>query len=173
MVWAFLSDLKTINNKQMKISLFFTGKTSFDFIEKGITEYEKRIKRYVNFEIKIIKDVKVGKKMPPGVLKKKEGEHILKELKDSDFLILLDEKGKQYTSREFAKFIENNTITGTKRLVFVVGGAFGFSEAVYKRANSKLSLSKMTFSHQPIRLLFAEQLYRAFTIIKGEPYHND
>ncbi len=157
----------------MKISLFFVGKTSFDYLEKGISEYEKRIKRYVDFEIRTVKDIKTGKNMPAKIVKQKEGEQVLKQLKNSDYLILLDEKGKQFSSREFAKFIDNKTVTGTKRLVFLIGGAFGFSEAVYKRANEKLSLSKMTFSHQPIRLLFTEQLYRAFTIIKGEPYHND
>jgi 23S rRNA (pseudouridine1915-N3)-methyltransferase len=157
----------------MKFSLIFVGKTSFKYLEIGIAEYEKRIKRYTDFEIKILKDLKTGKNMPANIVKIKEGELILKQLKDSDFLILLDEKGKQYSSREFADFIDHKMITGGKRIVFLIGGAFGFSESVYKRANSKLSLSKMTFSHQPIRLLFAEQLYRAFTIIKGEPYHND
>jgi len=157
----------------MNISLFFVGKTSFDYLEKGISEYEKRIKRYIKFEIKIIKDIKTGKNMSPQIVKQKEGEKIIKQLKDSDFIILLDENGKQYTSREFAGFINNKMITGVKHIIFVIGGAFGFSEEIYKRANAKLSLSKMTFSHQPIRLLFTEQLYRAFTIIKGEPYHND
>ncbi len=157
----------------MKITLLFVGKTSFDYLEKGIAEYEKRIKRYLDFEIKVIKDLKPGKNMPANIVKIKEGELILKQIKSTDFLVLLDEKGKQYTSREFAEFIENKIVTGIKHLIFIVGGAYGFSEDVYKRANGKLSLSKMTFSHQPIRLLFAEQLYRAFTIIKREPYHND
>lgn len=157
----------------MKLSLFFVGKTSFKYLEPGIADYEKRIKRYIDFDIKIIKDLKVSKSMPANMVKVKEGESILKQIKPGDFLILLDEKGKQYTSREFAKLIDNKILTGVKSLVFVIGGAFGFSEDVYKRANGKLSLSKMTFSHQPIRLLFTEQLYRAYTIIKGEPYHND
>jgi len=157
----------------MKITLLFVGKTSFDYLEKGIAEYEKRIKRYLDFEIKVIKDLKPGKNMPANIVKFKEGELILKQIKSTDFLFLLDEKGKQYTSREFAGFIENKIVTGIKNLIFIVGGAYGFSEDVYKRANGKLSLSKMTFSHQPIRLLFVEQLYRAFTIIKREPYHND
>ncbi len=157
----------------MKLSLYFTGKTSFDYLEKGISEYEKRIKRYIDFKIKIIKDVKTGKNIPVKIVKQKEGEQILKQLKTDDYLILLDEKGKQYTSREFAKLIDNKINTGTKHLVFLIGGAFGFSEDIYKRANGKLSLSKMTFSHQPVRLLFAEQIYRAFTIIRREPYHND
>lgn len=157
----------------MKLSLFFVGKTSFKYLEPGISDYEKRIKRYIDFEIKIIKDIKTRKNMPANIVKFKEGEAVLKHIKSGDFLILLDEKGKQYTSREFAKFIDNKMNTGVKKIVFVIGGAFGFSEDISKRANGKLSLSKMTFSHQPIRLLFTEQLYRAFTIIKGEPYHND
>ncbi|NOZ35379.1 MAG: 23S rRNA (pseudouridine(1915)-N(3))-methyltransferase RlmH [Chlorobi bacterium] len=157
----------------MKLSLFFIGKTSFEYIDKGIAEYEKRIKRYINFEIKIIKDIKTGKNMPPKIIKQKEGEQLFKQVNDNDILILADEKGKEYTSREFAKFIDNKIVTGAKHVIFVIGGAYGFSEEVYKRANGKVSLSKMTFSHQPIRVLFAEQLYRAFTIIKGEPYHND
>lgn len=157
----------------MKLTLLFTGKTSYDYLEKGISNYEKRIKRYIDFEIKVIKDFKASKSMPPKTVKKKEGEHIFKHLNKTDVLILLDEKGKLFTSREFAQYINNKTITGVKRLVFLIGGAYGFSDEIYKRANGKVSLSKMTFSHQPIRLLFTEQLYRAFTIIKGEPYHND
>jgi len=157
----------------MKISLLSTGKTSSDYLDTGISEYEKRIKRYINFEIKTIKDFKASKSMPSKTVKIKEGEQILKNISSSDFLVLLDEGGKMFTSREYAKYINNKTVTGIKHLIFLVGGAYGFSDDVYKRANDKISLSKMTFSHQPIRLLFAEQLYRAFTIIKGEPYHND
>lgn len=157
----------------MKLSLFFTGKTSFKYLDIGISDYEKRIKRYIDFEIKIIKDFKASKSMPAKTVKIKEGEQILKHINKSDFLVLLDEKGKMFTSREFAQFIHNKQNTGTRHLVFLVGGAYGFSEEIYKRANAKLSLSKMTFSHQPIRLLFTEQVYRAFTLIKGEPYHND
>ena len=157
----------------MKLSLFFTGKTSSSYLEKGISEYEKRIKRYIEFEIKIIKDIKASKSMPIKTVKIKEGEQILKHIKNTDVLILLDEKGKLFTSREFAQYINHKNSTGVKHLIFLIGGAYGFSEQIYKRANGKVSLSKMTFSHQPIRLLFAEQLYRAFTIINGEPYHNE
>lgn len=157
----------------MKLSLFFTGKTSFKYLDIGISDYEKRIKRYIDFEIKIIKDFKASKSMPAKTVKIKEGEQVLKHINKSDFLVLLDEKGKMFTSREFAQFIHNKQNTGIRHLVFLVGGAYGFSEEIYKRANAKLSLSKMTFSHQPIRLLFTEQVYRSFTIIKGEPYHND
>lgn len=157
----------------MKLSLFFTGKTSSDYLEKGIAEYEKRIKRYIEFEIKTIKDTKASKSMPVKTVKIKEGEQILKHIKKTDILILLDEKGKLFTSREFAQYVNHKNSTGVKHLIFLIGGAYGFSEQIYQRANGKISLSKMTFSHQPIRLLFAEQLYRAFTIIKGEPYHNE
>ncbi len=157
----------------MKIALFFVGKTSFKYLETGISEYEKRIKRYIDFEIKVIKDFKPGKNMPVSMIKQKEGMQISKLLKAGDYLILLDEKGKQYNSRDFSKSIENKMSMGIKRVVFLIGGAFGFSDDLYQRADESLSLSKMTFSHQPIRLLFMEQLYRAFTIIKGEPYHND
>jgi len=157
----------------MKLTLLFTGKTSSNYLEKGISDYEKRIKRYIDFEIKVIKDFKASKSMPAKTVKIKEGELILKYLKKTDILILLDEKGKLFTSRDFAQYIDNKIISSVKNLVFLIGGAYGFSEEIYKRANEKVSLSKMTFSHQPIRLLFAEQLYRAFTIIKGEPYHND
>ena len=157
----------------MKLSLFFTGKTSSNYLEKGINEYEKRIKRYIDFEIIIIKDIKASKSMPVKTVKLKEGEQILKHIKNTDVLILLDEKGKLFTSREFAQYINHKNSTGVKHLIFLIGGAYGFSEQIYKRANGKVSLSKMTFSHQPIRLLFTEQLYRAFTIIKGEPYHNE
>lgn len=156
----------------MKISLFFTGKTSAKYINEGINEYEKRIKRYIKFEILIIPDLKSSRNMPVKIYKLKEGNLLLNKILKSDILVLLDEKAKDFTSLGFAKYIENKMITGTKHLIFVVGGAYGFSEEVKKRANFKISLSKMTFSHQSVRILFMEQLYRAFTIIKGEPYHN-
>lgn len=157
----------------MTVTLIFTGKTTQKYIIAGISEYEKRIKRFIKFNIIVIPEYKATKKTPVKVIKNKEGDSLLKKISDSDFLILLDEKGKLMSSIEFSNFIENKTITGVKNLVFVIGGAYGFSENVYKRANYKLSLSKMTFSHQPVRILFAEQLYRAFTIIKKEPYHNE
>ena len=156
----------------MKISLFLFGKTSTKYIQAGISDYEKRIKRYVNFNIVTIPDIKSTKNMTVTVIKTKEGKLLLSKISNSDTLILLDEKGKEFTSTGFAKFIENKMITGIKHLIFVVGGAYGFSEEIKKRANFKISLSKMTFSHQTVRILFVEQLYRIFTIIKGEPYHN-
>ncbi len=157
----------------MNIELIFIGKTSKKYIEEGVSDYEKRIKRYIKFEIKVIGDLKNTKNLSPKVFKIKEGENLLKKISDNDFLVLLDENGKLYSSKEFAGFVSNKVITNVKKLVFVIGGAYGFSEDIYKRANAKISLSKMTFSHQPVRILFTEQLYRAFTILKGEPYHND
>jgi 23S rRNA (pseudouridine1915-N3)-methyltransferase len=156
----------------MKIELWVVGKTAFKYLDEGINLYEKRLRHYTSFDLVILPDIK---NPPPTAeaLKTKEGELILNRLTKDDVLILLDENGKHQTSIEFSKFIENQQINSTKRLVFQIGGAFGFSDAVYQRANFKLSLSKMTFSHQMIRLFFVEQLYRAFTIIRGEKYHNE
>lgn len=135
--------------------------------------YEKRLERYLNFKSVLIPDVKKGNKLPPDQLKIKEGEAILKKINTSDFLVLLDEKGKEFSSVQFAKFMEHKFQLGNRNLIFLIGGAYGFSDALYKRANQQLSLSKMTFSHQMIRLFFLEQIFRAMTIIKGEPYHNE
>ena len=156
----------------MKIELWVIGKTAFKYLDEGITIYEKRLKHYVTFDLVTLPDIK----NPPlsiEALKIKEGELILNKLTKDDMLILLDENGKQQTSIDFSKFIETQQMNATKRIVFQIGGAYGFSDAVYARANQKLSLSKMTFSHQMIRLFFVEQLYRAFTIVKGEKYHNE
>ncbi len=156
----------------MKITLIVVGKTSFDYIKAGVAEYESRIKHYIGFEIKVLQDVKNAKSLSVEQIKLKEGEIILSQLRDDDDVILLDDKGKDFTSESFAQLIENKMIQNAKNLAFIVGGAYGFSKQVYDRANNKLSLSKMTFSHQIVRLIFAEQLYRAFTIIKREPYHH-
>jgi len=156
----------------MKIKLIFTGKSSFEYINEGINIYEKRIKRFIDFEILIIPDLKGTKNLKPEQIKQKEGNLILKNIEKKEFLILLDEKGKEFSSVDFAKFIEKKQIIGTKQVVFLVGGAYGFSKDIYNRATSLLSLSKMTYSHQIIRLFFVEQLYRAFTIINKLPYHN-
>jgi 23S rRNA (pseudouridine1915-N3)-methyltransferase len=156
----------------MKIELWVVGKTAFKYLEEGIALYEKRLKHYTTFELVVLPDVK-NPPLSTDALKTKEGELILNRLTKDDVLVLLDENGKQQTSMEFSKFIENQQINATKRVVFQIGGAFGFSEAVYNRANFKLSLSKMTFSHQMIRLFFVEQLYRGFSIIRGEKYHNE
>ena len=157
----------------MKIKLILIGKTSFKFIEAGLGMYKDRLRRLANFELLVIPDLKNTKKMSAKEIKAKEGALILKTLTNTDFVVLLDEKGKSFDSVKFANFIENKQISGIKQLSFVVGGAYGFSQEVYKRGNILLSLSAMTFSHQIIRLFFMEQIYRAFTIIKGLPYHNE
>ena len=156
----------------MKIEFWVIGKTDFDYLKEGIALYEKRLKHYVAYEMVVLADVK-NPPLSMEALKTKEGEIILNKLQKDDFLILLDENGKQSTSVEFSQFLEKKQMDGTKRLIFQIGGAYGFSEAVYARANYKMSLSKLTFSHQMVRLFFVEQLYRAFTIIKGEKYHNE
>jgi 23S rRNA (pseudouridine1915-N3)-methyltransferase len=156
----------------MKIELWVIGKTDFDYLKQGIVLYEKRLKHYVSYEMVVLNDVK-NPPLSVEALKTKEGEVILNKIQKDDFLILLDENGVQWASVDFANFMKKKQVDSVKRLVFQIGGAYGFSEAVYQRANFKMSLSKMTFSHQMIRLFFVEQLYRAFTIVKGEKYHNE
>lgn len=172
MLFKFITLHFIQSNCQMKIEFWVIGKTDFDYLKEGIALYEKRLKYYVPFEIVTIGDVK-NAPLSMEALKTKEGEMILNKLQKDDFLILMDEKGQQKSSVEFANFLEKKQLDGTKKMVFQIGGAFGFSDAVYERANMKMSLSKMTFSHQMVRLFFVEQLYRAFTIIKGEKYHNE
>lgn len=157
----------------MKIEFLVVGKTQISFVKTGEQEYLKRLKHYVPITYKLIADVKKGKGRSQDELKKKEGEAILAAIQPSDFVVLLDEGGKEMSSVQFSKFINEKLLHGTKRLVFVVGGAYGFSDEVYKRSQWKLSLSQMTFSHQMVRMIFLEQLYRAFTIIRGEPYHHE
>ena len=156
----------------MTIKLVYIGKTDKGELSELISVYKNRLKHYVKFEMDIIPDIRNTKNIDEQLQKQKEGELILKDIENSDFLVLLDEQGKQYTSMNFSEFLQKRMNTGLKRLIFVVGGPYGFSEEVYKRANSKVSLSKMTFSHQMVRLFFVEQLYRAFTILKNEPYHH-
>ncbi|MES2838428.1 MAG: 23S rRNA (pseudouridine(1915)-N(3))-methyltransferase RlmH [Bacteroidota bacterium] len=156
----------------MKIKLIQIGKTDDSYIKDGVKEFEKRLTKYVVFESVVLNSVKKSN-YNEEVLKKAEGEVLLKEISSSDFLVLLDENGKEFSSRGFAQFIESKQNASVKQLILVIGGAYGFSEEVYKRADAKLSLSKMTFSHQMVRLFFIEQLYRAFTILKGEKYHHD
>jgi 23S rRNA (pseudouridine1915-N3)-methyltransferase len=155
----------------MKIELWAIGKTDIDYLKVGISVYEKRLKHYTNFEIVVLADVK-NPPISSEQLKMKEGEIILSKIQKDDFLIVMDEAGEQFTSSEFASFLEKKQVESVKKMVFLIGGAFGFSEKVYDRANQKLAFSKMTFTHQMIRLIFVEQLYRAYTIIKGEKYHN-
>lgn len=156
----------------MEIKLIVVGKTSSKFILEGINEYLKRLKRYIDFDIEIIADLKNNKSRTEVSQKIEEGNFILQKIKDSDFVVLLDERGKQLTSVEYSAYLQKQMLSGIKRLIFVVGGPYGFSEEVYKRSNSLLSLSKMTFSHEMVRLFFIEQTYRAFTILRNEPYHH-
>ncbi|MCF6356632.1 MAG: 23S rRNA (pseudouridine(1915)-N(3))-methyltransferase RlmH [Draconibacterium sp.] len=157
----------------MKITLLVIGKTDATYLKEGLNEYLKRLKHYVNFEIEVIPDIKKAKNMGVENQKKREGELILSKKKSGKEIHLFDEKGKTFSSRELAKFIEKKMLSGLKELVFVIGGPYGFSDEVYKNASSKISLSRLTFSHQMVRLLCTEQIYRAFTILKGEPYHHD
>ena len=157
----------------MKIKLIVVGKTNAKYLLEGEKEYGNRLKHYTKFEEIIIPDVKQSGKLSENELKKKESQLILGKLENSDHVILLDDKGKSYSSVEFANFLQQKMNSSLKSLVFVVGGAFGFSDEVYLRANSKLSLSKMTFSHQMVRLIFKEQLYRGFSILRGEKYHHE
>ncbi|MCD8176361.1 MAG: 23S rRNA (pseudouridine(1915)-N(3))-methyltransferase RlmH [Tannerellaceae bacterium] len=157
----------------MKITLLVIGKTDAGYFNEGIKEYQKRLIHYIPYEMEVIPDLKNTKNMSVDQQKEKEGELILKMLQPGDYCVLLDDKGKEFTSMQFATWIEKKMHTVGKRLVFIVGGPYGFSEAVYKVAKEKISLSKMTFSHQMIRLIFTEQLYRAMTILNNEPYHHE
>lgn len=157
----------------MKVAFVVIGKTDTGYFAEAINEYRNRLTHYIPFEMTIIPDIKNTKSLSETQQKEKEGEFILKALQPGDYLVLLDEHGKEYTSMQFSQYIEKKTHTVAKRLVFVVGGPYGFSEAVYKAAVEKISLSKMTFSHQMIRLIFTEQLYRAMTILNNEPYHHE
>lgn len=156
----------------MKIVLLVIGKTDAGYFVEAIREYANRLVHYLPFELQVIPDIKNVRNLSETQQKEKEGELILKTLQAGDYLVLLDEKGKEFTSVQFAAYLGKKMQTVPKRLVFVVGGPYGFSEAVYGASSEKISLSKMTFSHQMIRLIFVEQIYRAMTIIAGEPYHH-
>jgi 23S rRNA (pseudouridine1915-N3)-methyltransferase len=157
----------------MKIKLLAVGKTDDKNLNQLIDLYQNRLKHYVKFEMDIIPDIKNVKNLSEAQQKEKEGDLILSKLQNTDQLILLDDKGKQYTSIEFSNFLQKKMNSGIKQLVLVIGGPYGFSDAVYKKANGKISLSKMTFSHQMIRLFIVEQIYRGFTILRNEPYHHE
>ncbi len=157
----------------MKIKLLAIGKTDDKNLQTLIETYQNRLKHYINFELEVIPDIKNAKNLSEPEQKEKEGELILKKLIPTDVLILLDEKGKEYRSVDFSKYLQKKMNSGIKQLVFVIGGPYGFSEEVYKKSTGKISLSKMTFSHQMIRLFVVEQIYRAFTILKNEPYHHE
>lgn len=157
----------------MKITLLMIGKTDASYLLEGINEYAKRLEHYIKFNIEVIPDIKKGKNLTAENQKSLEGERILSRKTAGTEFHLFDEKGKNYTSREFAGFLEKKMASGLKELVFVIGGPYGFSPKVYENATSKISLSKLTFSHQMVRILCVEQIYRAFTILNNEPYHHD
>lgn len=156
----------------MKITLFAIGKTDNKQLQSLIDEFTTRLGHYISFNFEMILDIKNSKNLTEVQQKQAEGEEILKRISGSDFIILLDENGKTHTSEGFADFLQKKMNSGLKNLIFVIGGPYGFSEEIYNRADGKLSLSSMTFSHQMVRLFFIEQLYRAFTILKNEPYHH-
>ena len=156
----------------MRIALLTIGKTDRKYLQEGISVYEERLRHYVSYSREEIPDFKGVSSLSEEQIKEQEGASILKKIEKGDFLVLLDERGKEMNSVEFSVKLEKWSLSGIKSIIFVVGGAYGFSKAVYERANEKMSLSRMTFSHQMVRLFFTEQLYRAFTILKGEPYHH-
>ena len=156
----------------MTIKLLAIGKTDNKQLQVLIDDYTKRLGHYIKFKLEIISDLKKVKHLSEAQQKQKEGELILSKVSNMDVLVLLDENGKQLDSVEFSSYLQKHMNSGIKQLVFVIGGPYGFSEDVYKKAKGKLSLSKMTFSHQMVRLFFIEQLYRGFTILKNEPYHH-
>ncbi|SHH76137.1 23S rRNA (pseudouridine1915-N3)-methyltransferase [Winogradskyella wandonensis] len=156
----------------MQIKLIAIGKTDNKQLQTLIEDYQKRLGFYIKFQLEIIPDIKKAKHLSEAQQKDKEGELILGKTQTSDVVILLDENGKQMDSVGFSNYLQKHLNSGIKQLVFVIGGPYGFSDAVYQRANGKLGLSKMTFSHQMVRLFFIEQLYRGFTILRNEPYHH-
>ena len=157
----------------MKIKLLAIGKTDNKQLIQLISEYQNRLKHYIKFEIEIIPDIKNVKNLSTSQQKDKEGALILSKLQNTDQLILLDDKGKEFTSIEFSNYLQKKMNSGIKQLVLVIGGPYGFSDTIYKKSTGKISLSKMTFSHQMIRLFIVEQLYRGFTILRNEPYHHE
>jgi 23S rRNA (pseudouridine1915-N3)-methyltransferase len=157
----------------MKITLLVVGKTEDSYLIEGIDKYLGRLKHYINFNMLVIPDIKNTKNLSETQQKAKEATLILKHIINSDLLVLMDEKGKKFTSVQFSEYLNKHMIGSVQHLVFVIGGPYGFDQTVYDRANGKISLSDMTFSHQMVRLFFTEQLYRAFSILKGEPYHHE
>ncbi|MBN4082112.1 23S rRNA (pseudouridine(1915)-N(3))-methyltransferase RlmH [bacterium AH-315-B15] len=157
----------------MKIKILFLGKTTQSFVSEGEAEYLKRLGKYLKVERTIIPEPKNAAKLSPNELKKAEGELILKNIEAGSIVVLLDEKGDEFTSRDFANWLQKRINQGPKSITFIVGGAYGFSDEVYKMASHKVALSQMTFSHQMVRVIFLEQLYRAFSILNNEPYHHD
>lgn len=157
----------------MKIHVFFTGKTTGKLFQEAIADYQSRLSHYVPFSIEEIPDLKNAKNLSEEQQKEKEADMLFERMLPGDVLVLLDERGKEFTSREFSLYLEQKMQSVPKRLVFLIGGPYGFSQRVYDAAQGKISLSKMTFSHQMVRLFLVEQIYRGFTIMRGEPYHHD
>ncbi len=157
----------------MIIKLICIGKTEEEYLKTGIAIYEKRLKHYIHFETIFIPSIKDAKNASPTEIKEREAELLLKHFSKNEYIVLLDEKGTAFRSVEFAEFIQKKMNMGIKNLCFIIGGAYGFAPIIYEKANTKISLSNMTFSHQMIRLFFVEQCYRAFSILKNEPYHNE
>ncbi|WP_158796998.1 23S rRNA (pseudouridine(1915)-N(3))-methyltransferase RlmH [Pedobacter sp. L105] len=157
----------------MKITLLVVGKTEDKYLIEGIEKYLSRLKHYIGFTLLVIPEIKNTKNLTEAQQKTKEAELILKQVSNLDMVILMDEKGKKYTSVQFADYLNKQMIGSVQQMIFVIGGPYGFDESIYKRANGNISLSDMTFSHQMVRLFFVEQLYRAFSILKGEPYHHE
>lgn len=157
----------------MKITLLVVGKTEDKYLIEGIEKYLNRLKHYIGFNLVVIPDVKNTKNLTEAQQKNKEAEQILKQISNPDMVILMDEKGKKYSSVSFANYLNKQMIGSVQHMIFVIGGPYGFDDSIYKRANGSISLSDMTFSHQMVRLFFVEQLYRAFSILKGEPYHHE
>jgi len=156
----------------MKITLIVIGKTDKKWLQEAVDEYKSRISKYISFDIKELPDIKNGSSLPDITRKKKEAELLIPYLTDS-YVVITDEKGKEMRSLDFSKWLNKHLGSSMKNLCFVIGGPYGYSQEIYKLASEQLSLSRMTFSHQLVRVVFLEQLYRAFSIIKGEPYHHE
>lgn len=157
----------------MQLKLLVVGETKESYLKTGMTDYLTRLKKYASVSYQEIKDIKNASAMQTEVIKRKEGAEILKNIQEGDYLVLLDDKGKSFTSLLFAEYLQTKMNLSIKRLIFVIGGAYGFSDEVYQRANEKMSLSAMTFSHQLVRLIFFEQLYRGYSILNNSPYHHE
>lgn len=162
-----------LNIVSVKILLLTIGNTDKKYMKEGIDDYVKRISFYLPFEMKVIPDIKNRSSLSEELQKEKEGQLILSHVSSGDYLALLDERGTEFSSVEFSKWIEKKMIAGTRQVIFVIGGPYGFSNVAYQRSDIKISMSKMTFSHQMVRMIFVEQIYRAMTIIKNEPYHHE
>ena len=170
---TFFNLILSLEIVKMKIKLLAIGKTDDKNLIQLIDNYQNRLKHYIKFELEIIPDIKNVKNLSEAQQKEKEGDLILSKLQNTDQLIILDDKGKHFSSIEFSQYLQTKMNSGIKQLVLVIGGPYGFSDAVYKKSQGKISLSKMTFSHQMIRLFIVEQIYRGYTILRNEPYHHE